>query len=77
MYSAPHGAGTTVKQFETAGLSKRDPHGRVTLRYDYAGSAPVEVEQLDDRGIDDTLQTLHAVDVLRPVARLRPFAVLN
>ncbi len=77
LYSAPHGAGTTVKQFEAAGISQRDPRGRVTLRYDYSGSAPVEVEQLDDRGIDDTLQTLRTADVLRPVARLRPFAVLN
>ncbi len=77
LYSAPHGAGTTVKEFETAGISQRDPRGRVTLRYDYSGSAPVEVEQLDDRGVDDTLQTLRAAEVLRPVARLRPFAVLN
>jgi RNA-splicing ligase RtcB len=77
LYSAPHGAGTTVKQFEKAGISKRDSRGRVTLRYDYSGSSAVEVEQLDDRGIDDTLETLRAADVVRPVARLRPFAVLN
>jgi len=77
LYSAPHGAGTTVKQFEKAGISQRDSRGRVTLRYDYSGSSAVEVEQLDDRGIDDTLETLRAADVLRPVARLRPFAVLN
>jgi tRNA-splicing ligase RtcB len=77
LYSAPHGAGTTVKQFEKAGISQRDPRGRVTLRYDYSGSSPVEVEQLDDHAIDDTLETLRAADVLLPVARLRPFAVLN
>ncbi|TML84008.1 MAG: RtcB family protein [Actinobacteria bacterium] len=77
LYSAPHGAGATIKHFEAAGISQRDIHRRVTLRYSYSGSAPVEVEQLDDRGIDDTLDTLRAADVLQPVARLRPFAVLN
>jgi RNA-splicing ligase RtcB len=77
LYSAPHGAGTTVKQFATAGISQADARGRVTLKYDYSGSTPTEVEQLDDRAIDDTLAVLHNEDIVRPVARLRPFAVLN
>jgi hypothetical protein len=70
-------AGTTVKDFAAAGLSQADPRGRVTLKYGYSGKAPTDVEQLDDRAIDDTLAVLRDEDVVRPVARLRPFAVLN
>jgi len=77
LYSAPHGAGTTVKEFAAAGLSQTDTRGRVTLKYGYSGEAPTEVRQLDDRAIDDTLAVLRDEDFVRPVARLRPFAVLN
>jgi hypothetical protein len=35
------------------------------------------VEQLDDRGLDDVLGVLASHDIIRPVARMRPFAVLN
>jgi len=35
------------------------------------------VEHLDDRGVDETLDILQAHDIARPVARLRPLAVLN
>jgi tRNA-splicing ligase RtcB (3'-phosphate/5'-hydroxy nucleic acid ligase) len=77
LYSASHGAGTSVKQFVASGLSRRDPEGRATLRFGYSDADPVEVEQLDDRGVDDTLEILANHDIVRPVARLRPFAVLN
>lgn len=77
LYSACHGAGTTVSEFRARGLSSRDPHGRLTLRYRYTGAPPTEVEQLDDRGVDEALRILSNPDVVRPVARLRPFAVLN
>jgi tRNA-splicing ligase RtcB (3'-phosphate/5'-hydroxy nucleic acid ligase) len=77
LYSASHGAGTSVKRFVASGLSRRDPNGRVTLRFAYSDADPIEVEQLDDRGVDDTLEILRNDDIVRPVARLRPFAVLN
>jgi tRNA-splicing ligase RtcB (3'-phosphate/5'-hydroxy nucleic acid ligase) len=77
LYSASHGAGSTIEDFAARGLSGPDPQGRVTLRFSYSGNGPAEVEQLDDRGLDETLAILAARDVLRPVARLRPFAVLN
>jgi len=77
LYSASHGAGTTVKHFAGSGLSGPDPRGRVTQRFSYSRSEPTEVEQLDDRGVDDTLEILQGDDIVRPVARLRPFAVLN
>ena len=61
----------------STGLSQPDPGGRVTLRFGYASPAPIEVPQLDDRGVDDILEVLMSHDIVRPVARLRPFAVLN
>jgi RNA-splicing ligase RtcB len=77
LYSACHGAGTSIDRFVSAGLSGPDERGRVTVRFDYSGAAPVERPQLDDRGIDDVLDTLTRNGIVRPVARLRPFAVLN
>jgi RNA-splicing ligase RtcB len=77
VYSASHGAGSNIKHFVQQGLSSSDPEGRTTLRYDYKGRGPFEIPQLDDRGVDDTLGILMRNDILRPVARLRPFAVLN
>jgi tRNA-splicing ligase RtcB (3'-phosphate/5'-hydroxy nucleic acid ligase) len=77
LYSASHGAGSNIKDFAARGLSGLDPRGRVTLRFSYSGNGPAAVPQLDDRGVDETLRILAAHDVLRPIARLRPFAVLN
>jgi hypothetical protein len=54
-----------------------DKDERTTLRYDYSGTGPVRVSQLDDRGVDDVLDVLTAHDIARPIAKLRPLAVLN
>jgi tRNA-splicing ligase RtcB len=77
LHSVCHGAGSTIKSFVERGLSSSDPQGRVTLRFRYSQERPTEVEQLDDRGVDAALSILAAERVVRPVARLRPFAVLN
>ena len=77
LYSASHGAGTTVKDFAEAGLSGPDPRGRTTLRFRYSNGGPSEIQQLDDNGVDEALAILRDEDIVRPVARLRPFAVLN
>jgi tRNA-splicing ligase RtcB len=77
LFSVSHGAGSGVKRFEQRGLSGPDAEGRRTLRFSYERRQPQEVEQLDDRGVNDALNTLAAHDIVRPVARLRPFAVLN
>ncbi|HEV8156040.1 MAG TPA: RtcB family protein [Gaiellales bacterium] len=77
LYSASHGAGTTVDEFARTGRSADDPRGRSTLRFRYAQREPVAVPQLDDRGVDAALRILQDDDVLRPVARMRPLAVLN
>jgi tRNA-splicing ligase RtcB len=77
LHSACHGAGMMVKRFSEGGLSGPDPRRRVTLRFGYSGDGPVEVPQLDDRGIDDAMSILASQDIARPAVRLRPFAVLN
>jgi RNA-splicing ligase RtcB len=77
LYSTCHGAGDVIKRFVAGGLSGPDPCRRVTFRFDYSGAAPREVEQLDDRGIEDTLAVLESHGIARPIVRLRPFAVLN
>jgi tRNA-splicing ligase RtcB len=77
LHSVCHGAGMIIKQFAARGLSQADPRGRVTLRFDYSGNGPVEVEQLDDLGIDEALTILTTNRLVRPIVRLRPFAVLN
>jgi RNA-splicing ligase RtcB len=77
LYSACHGAGSNIGRFVEAGLSGPDPQQRITLRFDYDGNDAMPVQQFDDRGIDDALGILIRHGVVRPVARLRPFAVLN
>ena len=78
LHSASHGAGSTIKRFAKRGAFGTGPTsesrrcGSTTAR-----GGPVEVEQLDDRGVDDALSILVSHDIVRPVARLRPFAVLN
>jgi RNA-splicing ligase RtcB len=76
-YSVSHGAGSIIKDFERRGVSVADPAGRTTLRFGYSSRGPAKVAQLDDRGVDETLGILTAHDIVRPVARMRPFAVLN
>ncbi|MFL5737421.1 MAG: RtcB family protein [Actinomycetota bacterium] len=77
LYSACHGAGTMIEEFEDRGLSREDPRGRRTLRFRYSDSAPVEVPHLDDRGVDAALSVLSTNGLVRPVARMRPLAVLT
>jgi RNA-splicing ligase RtcB len=77
LYSASHGAGASVEQFVRRGQSRSDPSGRVTLRFNYASATPRRVPHLDDRGVDDVIDVLTGHGIVRPVARLRPFAVLS
>jgi RNA-splicing ligase RtcB len=75
--STCHGAGSTIKELVKRGRSGPDPRGRRTLRFNYSGEQPLKVRQLDDRGIDEALNVLVDSEIVRPVVRLRPFAVLN
>jgi tRNA-splicing ligase RtcB (3'-phosphate/5'-hydroxy nucleic acid ligase) len=77
LYSACHGAGTVVADFAARGISRPDPEGRSTLKFNYRGTAPVEAAHLDDKGVDEALGILVHHGLVRPVARMRPFAVLN
>jgi hypothetical protein len=77
LYSACHGSGSIISAFERSGRSGPDPHGRTTARYRYDGAAPAEVPHLDDLGVHEALGILTGHDLVRPVARMRPFAVLT
>jgi len=77
LYTACHGTGSVISAFERSGRSGPDPLGRTTARYRYDGTAPAEVPHLDDRGVDQALGILTGHGLVRPVARMRPFAVLT
>jgi tRNA-splicing ligase RtcB (3'-phosphate/5'-hydroxy nucleic acid ligase) len=77
LYSACHGAGSIISDFADSGRSQLDPRGRTTVRFGYSDEAPSEVPQLDDRGVDEALAILTKNGLSRPVARLRPLAVLR
>ena len=77
LYSACHGAGTVVKDLVTRGISDNDPLGRKTRRYRYDDSAPTDAYHFDDRGVDAALDVLVRNGLVKPVARMRPVAVLH
>jgi tRNA-splicing ligase RtcB len=77
LYTSCHGSGSVISAFEQSGRSGPDPLGRMTARYRYDGAAPAEVPHLDDRGVNEALGILTGHDLVRPVARMRPFAVLS
>jgi tRNA-splicing ligase RtcB len=77
LHSACHGAGTVIADLKRKGLSGPHPDGHTTLRFRYSDAAPSEVAHLDDLGVNAALDVLARHGLVRPVARLRPFAVLN
>jgi tRNA-splicing ligase RtcB (3'-phosphate/5'-hydroxy nucleic acid ligase) len=77
LYSACHGSGSIIDDLVARGLSGPDPGGRSTLRYSYSDAAPVPAPHLDDQGVDEALGILTSHAIVKPVARLRPFAVLT
>lgn len=77
LHSACHGSGTVIEDYLKRGLSSPDARGRSTLKFGYDDHAPREVAQLDDRGVDEALAILVRHDLVRPVARMRPLAVLT
>jgi tRNA-splicing ligase RtcB len=77
LYTACHGSGSIISAFERSGRSGADPLGRATARYGYQGAAPADVPHLDDNGVNEALGILTGHGLVRPVARMRPFAVLT
>ena len=75
--STSHGTGTIVSSFERSGASRPDHLGRSTLRFNYKSSSSETVPHLDDRGVEAGLDILVSNNIIRPVARMRPLAVLN
>lgn len=77
LYTACHGTGSIISAFERSGRSGPDPRHRYTLRFTYDRATPRIVPQLDDAGVDAAVAILAGNGLVRPVARLRPFAVLS
>jgi tRNA-splicing ligase RtcB (3'-phosphate/5'-hydroxy nucleic acid ligase) len=77
LYTACHGSGSIISEFERTGRSGPDPRGRITARHRYDGGSPAEVPHLDDRGVNEALGILVGHGLVRAVARMRPFAVLT
>jgi hypothetical protein len=77
LYTACHGTGSIISAFVRAGRSGPDPLRRHTDCYSYGDSAPRQVAQLDDLGVAEGLGILVCNGLVRPVARMRPFAVLS
>jgi tRNA-splicing ligase RtcB len=77
LYSACHGAGTVISDFAARGWSGDDPQNRSTLEFGYSGAAPTAVRHLDDNGVNAALEVLVRNGLVRPVARMRPIAVLH
>jgi tRNA-splicing ligase RtcB len=77
LYSASHGTGSLITDFLRRGLSGADPAGHTTLRFGYKDKTATVVPHFDDNGVNEGLRILVDNRLLRPVARLRPFAVLN
>ena len=75
--STNHGTGSIVARFLGEGRSGPDPRGRSTLRLRYGSRSEERVSHLDDRGVDEGLRILVDAGIVRPVARLRPFAGLT
>ena len=77
LYTACHGAGTVIDTFAERGWSGQDPQHRGTLEFGYKGAAPKAVDHLDDNGVNAALDVLVRNGLVKPVARMRPLAVLH
>lgn len=77
LHSASHGAGTIIEDLQRSGHSKPHPAGHSTMEFGYGSGSPVDVPHLDDRGVDTALNVLVRNGLVRPVARMRPQAVLH
>lgn len=77
LHSACHGAGTVVSNLVKRGVSGPDPLGRSTRRYRYDDGTPGRAEHFDDRGVNAALDVLVCHGLVKPVARMRPLAVLH
>jgi RNA-splicing ligase RtcB len=77
IFSASHGTGSIISDFARRGLSGPDPQRHSTIKFGYKETAPTVVPHLDDNGVNEGLRILARNQLVHPVARLRPFAVLS
>lgn len=77
LHSACHGAGTVVSDLVKRGLSDLDAEGRSTMRFRYDDGAPTDAPHFDDNGVNAALDVLVRNGLVKPVARMRPVAVLH
>jgi tRNA-splicing ligase RtcB (3'-phosphate/5'-hydroxy nucleic acid ligase) len=75
--SVCHGAGSVVEEFARRAMPTRPRAGGSTLRFTYRTDSPARVPHLDDDGIDAVVELLRRRGIVRPIARLRPFAGLT
>jgi len=72
LYSVNHGAGQLAMR-----MGKPSPDAAATRVYGYDGQPPVERPHLSADGVVAVVKALTGADLARPVARLRPVAVLK
>ena len=77
LHTANHGTGSIISAFVRRGISGPDAEGHKTMRFGYRERSEHAVSHLDNQGVDEGLRILTAAGIVRPVARLRPFAVLT
>ncbi len=77
LFSASHGTGSIISDFARRGLSGPDPQRHTTIKFGYKDKSLEVVPHLDDNGVNEGLRIMASNQLVRPVARLRPFAVLN
>jgi RNA-splicing ligase RtcB len=77
LHSSCHGTGSIIDDFVNRGMSGYDPEGHTTLKFRYSTDEPEVVQHFDNVAVDEGIRIMADHDIVRPVARLRPFAVLN
>ncbi len=74
--SVDHGAGNKIKYYIENGYSDILP-GHYTKLYNYNTLKPTMKEQYTSQGIDDIISILKKNNIIKPIARLKPIAVLK
>lgn len=74
--SVDHGTGKTVEDFIRKGLSSISQH-HYTRLYDYTSERPAMKQQYSCQGIEEIVSILQSNGIIKPIARLKPIAVLK
>lgn len=74
LYSVDHGAGETIKRYKSQGRLSVLEDGAATRRYDNIKVGPTIVPHYSDEGLGEVIDHLQRHRVVKPIARLRPFA---